>query len=174
MCTVSESEVAGAEGKQRPQDGQVRVDHVPALDAHQDGDASPLLGGHDRVGRRGGRKVSGQPPGFPAYRVDLDERAPHRLRRRQAFRVAPDGEEDPTGVPAAQARDIHLAVVMLLAEVVVLIHHHLRGVAVQVDNHDPLEQPLDPAGLDLGLSGGRGREQQENPDSLCHNGEAQL
>ena len=63
-------------------------------------------------------------------------------------------------VARAHPRNIHLAVVVLFAEVVAFIDDHLRGVVVQIDHHGALQQAIHAGGVHLGLCSCRKPQKQ--------------
>ena len=86
--------------------------------------------------------------------------------RRVAIGIGPDGEEQAGNVPGAHARDVHLAVIVLFAEVVAFIDDHLRGVVVQIDHHGALQQAIHAGGVDLGLGGRRKSQKQQKSEPV--------
>src|ERR1051326_1034322 len=75
------------------------------------------------------------------------------------------------------ARNVHLAVIVFLGEVVALVENHLRGVVVQVDDGGALQQARDTRRVGLGLGGGADRDQQKEEfqvDSVARRQTAKL
>jgi hypothetical protein len=94
--------------------------------------------------------------------IDLIECASEGLSRRLAHGIGPDGEKHTRDMAPTHAREIDLAVVVLLGEVVVFVEDHLAGVVMQIQHDGALQQACDAAGIDLRLRRRTGDGQQNN------------
>ena len=115
----------------------------------------------DLVGRRGQRQVGRMTSDFPAHRVDLVQRAADGFRSACSGRNRSRSRETRRKRDRPHARNIHLAVIVLFAEVVAFIDDHLGRVVVQVDHYGALQQAIDARGIDPRLGGCRKSQKQK-------------
>jgi hypothetical protein len=131
---VGEGHVADAKSGVGAEDGEVVIDHVAALYAHERGDLVLLLGGADFVGSGGEDEIAGMLADSFTDGVDLIESLLDGDRSGD-FAVDPDGEEDGVQTAFTHAGDIDVAVGLARTDIEGGVKETLRGVVVGVDDH---------------------------------------
>ena len=111
---VGQGEIPRSHLEERPQDREIGIDGIAALDAHQDRDVPTPPRVEDPGRRRGQFQVARVLGGLLAHGVDLLQRAADRFGGGVAVAIGPDGKEDAGDMAGAHARNIDLPVIVLL------------------------------------------------------------
>ncbi len=168
---VGEGHVAHPQVEIDAQHRQVGVDRLPAFEAHQDRDPSPLLRRLNLLRRRRHLQHIRVARHFPPHRVDLLQRPANGFGGRIAARVGPQREKQAGDATLAHARNIHLPEIVALGEPVGFVHHHLGGVVVQVQHNGLIQHAPDAPRVHVHLGRGAQPRQQQRKESMhraCH------